>query len=144
MANHLRLWFPLIFVKVHQTKDTATQGTLDHCVDGEMNNKYLSMIPLMTMVSCSWLLWNKEARYFFYRKCASFFTCFSTRRKRRIDVLPRRLIPPSTIILVEEFNHNWNCTIKINTKDFHLKHCVLNNFFLHGGPKFMWFFFILN
>ena len=53
--------------------------TLYECTDSEISFQYLLRVLLLTLFTCSWFLWNTEARHFVLRKWAQ-------RKSRRIGI----------------------------------------------------------
>ena len=53
--------------------------------DGALSIQYFYFLPLNTLLSCNWFLWNNEARQFIYRKVTSLCTTIFARRSRRVE-----------------------------------------------------------
>ena len=52
--------------------------------------QYILFYPLSALVSCSWALWNNEARQFIYRKTAAACTRLLPRRVRKVGPIGQR------------------------------------------------------
>jgi hypothetical protein len=64
-------------------KPVDTKGTFDTCASG-LSINYFGMMPFMTILSCSWFVWNNEARQFIFRKWASGYPSIFERKKLRV------------------------------------------------------------
>ena len=65
------------------------QGNTKECPDDGITIHFYIITFLLTLLSCSWFLWNYEARQFLYRKMAT--ACVCSRFKRRflsIEIRP--------------------------------------------------------
>ena len=71
--------------------------------DGALSIQYFYSLPLNTLLSCSWFLWNNEARQFIYRKVTTSCTTIFARRSRRVE--PFTLVEQNYSIHVVEKNY---------------------------------------
>ena len=81
---------PIIFLVQYNRESTVLKnGVMIKC-SGGYPNQYILFYPLSALVSCSWALWNSEARHFIYRKAAAACTSLLTRRPRKVGPLEYR------------------------------------------------------
>ena len=86
---HVRHYLFTFHVQYNR-KSTVTQtGAMVKC-SGGYPAQYILFYPLSALSSCSWALWNNEARQFIYRKTTVACTRLFTSRVRKIGPMEQR------------------------------------------------------
>ena len=80
------------------------QGTIKECSDEGFSIHFYIITSLLTLLSCTWFLWNYEARQFLFRKLSTTCVCVCRfkRRLRRVETRRKPFIAQPNVI-----NERW-------------------------------------
>ena len=87
----------ITFLQYNRDSPVLKEGSSDKCADG-LFLQYVLFLPLGTLLTCSWALWNQEARTFLYRRGKSGYVQLFSRKSRKVQpVLNRSQITTTSL-----------------------------------------------
>ena len=96
------------------------QGNTKECPDDGLTIHFYIITFLTTLLSCTWFIWNYEARQFLYRKMAT--ACVCSRFKRRFISRSVEIRPGTTIAHQRENRCNRKpCQVEYGGKSQNIK-----------------------